>query len=640
MEFKDWAGVIKLLKDLVYNFLRHNNLLAQDDNYKGNLESCTFAELVDRDPLASDSQRSEVSENTPKPADYGRDICTENTLVNLQSKNVKRVAAYTKTSADAAEPATKVDVLESKTQRKRVENQSKERETEENIPGAQLTAAANRCKVRSNTFASDKACLDFEIFDDFMDVEKNGNRSVSREKGQANTANVIGARNVPPQDTNSRTESNQWDKKREKAVSETNPRWNSFSRLREEIKTRINERHKASICKVSDVSRGNSQRKGLLKFRERTRGSGEQRQLSTCKRSDGFLGSSQMKNLLEIREKMKGSLLTQNDRRSGAQQQQATCSENNEGGSLRSSQMKSFLEIRERMGGSRLTSATVSDVSDCTEQQQKTRKRESVEVASGTRGNTESCTGVSFANSRKPDEGFNISKLRKLADRMRGNSSPRPVEETNRERDPMAERRNSCESRHWFTRTRNETQWRNPSALQAGTTLTESSYSGEPAERTVAGDGFNSVTGRKRLGGNEHLASADVIPFKAPKTGARQEKLVSNCDIFGNFTCDTDKAATIVSGVNVPTERRFHRTFPCNYHRSMFFSSTSTSRSLRGATNFVAASREKAELLNRGTVYDIEQEALRLINLAENVSYWKGERSARGGKRSWCVRKI
>ena len=46
VEFKDWTCVLKLLKDLVYNFLRQNNLLAQEDIYKGNWDKCTFTDPV------------------------------------------------------------------------------------------------------------------------------------------------------------------------------------------------------------------------------------------------------------------------------------------------------------------------------------------------------------------------------------------------------------------------------------------------------------------------------------------------------------------------------------------------------------------------------------------------------------------
>ena len=46
VEFKDWTCVLKLLKDLVYNFLRQNNLLAQEDNCKGNWDKCTFTDPV------------------------------------------------------------------------------------------------------------------------------------------------------------------------------------------------------------------------------------------------------------------------------------------------------------------------------------------------------------------------------------------------------------------------------------------------------------------------------------------------------------------------------------------------------------------------------------------------------------------
>ena len=86
VEFKDWACVLKLLKDLVYNFLRQNNLLAQEDNYKGNWDKCTFTDPVLQEVL--DDKPTETQTENPSDADLR--ISTENTIGNLQSKRVKK----------------------------------------------------------------------------------------------------------------------------------------------------------------------------------------------------------------------------------------------------------------------------------------------------------------------------------------------------------------------------------------------------------------------------------------------------------------------------------------------------------------------------------------------------------------------
>ena len=68
VEFKDWTGILKLLKDLMYNFLRHNNLLAQEDIYKENSDRCTFADPVLQEVLDDDdSQESQTAEKDTNP---------------------------------------------------------------------------------------------------------------------------------------------------------------------------------------------------------------------------------------------------------------------------------------------------------------------------------------------------------------------------------------------------------------------------------------------------------------------------------------------------------------------------------------------------------------------------------------------
>ena len=87
VEFKNWTFVLKLLKDLVHNFLRQNNLLAQEDIYKGNWDKCTFTDPVLQEVLDDNEPTETQTENTPE---NNLGISTENTMGNLQSKTVKR----------------------------------------------------------------------------------------------------------------------------------------------------------------------------------------------------------------------------------------------------------------------------------------------------------------------------------------------------------------------------------------------------------------------------------------------------------------------------------------------------------------------------------------------------------------------
>ncbi len=181
VEFTDWAAVLKVLRDLIYNFLRSNNLLAQEDTYQGAKERCTFADPVLQDVLEGDtiesgnnkspaavapsnkkngscsestderSTRSELSKFTRtkavsaesrKKTNYGRDISAENTLVNLQSKNIRRPVFRNIKTADAPPEKTVISSV----------GEDEEMETSmSDVPGAQLAAAAMATRLAKNS---------------------------------------------------------------------------------------------------------------------------------------------------------------------------------------------------------------------------------------------------------------------------------------------------------------------------------------------------------------------------------------------------------------------------------------------------------------------------------------------------------
>ena len=158
VEFKDWTGVLKLLKDLVYNFLRHNNLLAQEDNYKENNDRFTFADPVLQEVLDDDSQESQTVEKDTNPCTSDLVISFENTVGNLQSKTIRRQNCTKASSADSSgshveevQDTDNVTPLNSVVTNADLSSEEHtlgtdycEETPESDVPGAQLVAANRR----------------------------------------------------------------------------------------------------------------------------------------------------------------------------------------------------------------------------------------------------------------------------------------------------------------------------------------------------------------------------------------------------------------------------------------------------------------------------------------------------------------
>ena len=154
VEFKDWTSVLKLLKDLVYNFLRHNNLLAQEDNYMGNSDRCTFTDPMLQEVLVDDSQESQDAVKDAQSSTSDLVISSENTVGNLLSKTVRRKSCTLSCSAGSVEsPSEETQSMQNVPAFDAVvcskDLCSINPPLESDILGAQLTAASRGARLKA-----------------------------------------------------------------------------------------------------------------------------------------------------------------------------------------------------------------------------------------------------------------------------------------------------------------------------------------------------------------------------------------------------------------------------------------------------------------------------------------------------------